>query len=328
MKIHFTYQMKRSLPTPFLVLFLISGCSEPSAKQANRTTIPSHMSDYRFVIELPTESGDTLNFVTDTGGGIYPILFESAFDQHGYPYTQMDIQGNTMKAVDWDSVRLEQPFAEMPMFDDQLIVLPMPGFMPKSDGFLGGSFFVKGGVWEFDYISKTISILDTIDWSKRSTNQLPMKISQDAEGNVTGIHPALDIIIEKDTLEVLFDTGGTFLPSEEGRKYFEPEDLKNYSGSYLSSAKIKELHEQHPEWRFVENGSIFNDGSDMIEVPEVQIGNVISENVWFIERPKTNFMKINGKHMDGALGGNGMKDFRVIADYRNLVFEFEREGLK
>ena len=42
-----------------------------------------------------------------------------------------------------------------------------------------------------------------------------MKIEKNANAKVTGIHSALDIMIENDILEVLFDTGATFLPTKK-----------------------------------------------------------------------------------------------------------------
>lgn len=306
-----------------LIISIILSCTNAS-DEIDVNIIPNHMVDNRYILELPTKNNDTLNFFTDTGGG-FDILWKSSYERFKFPYKKTEVRGRNMQAVVWDSIELKSTYESKELFKEELIVFPAPKMMPPSDGFLGGSFFVKGSIWQFDYPNKTIGTIDSINWSKRSTNQIPMKMEKNANEKVTGIHSALDIMIKNDTLEVLFDTGATFLPTKKGREYIEPKGLESYAGSYLSSKKIKELHRQYPKWPFVEDGSRFGGGAAIIKVPQVKIGDQYAENVWFIERPGTNFVKINGEHLEGAIGGNVMKNFRVIADYRQQVFEFEKK---
>lgn len=318
---------KLNIMKTIYVLLAVLCCSliscDNQMKPLKVDILPSKMIDNRYILQLETQDQNTLNFFTDTGGG-FDIIWKSAFDKLELPAVETEIRGRKLQAVEWEALELKKTFKTFKMFNGELIVFPAPEMIPESDGFLGGSFFLKGAIWQFDYINKNIGTLDTVNWSKRRTNQIPMKIQKNANGDITGIHPALDVIIENDTLKMLFDTGATLLPTEKGREYLKPEGLETYSGSYLSTKKIEELHAQHPDWTFVEKASAFGGGANMIRVPKVKIGKYHAEMVWFVERPKSNFIRIDGENLDGAIGGNLMKDFKVIADYKANVFEFEK----
>lgn len=304
------------------VSFFLMSCSEQE-KTVEVTHIPSESINHRYVVQVATANNDTLNFFTDTGGGI-DIIWKSAHERLELPSKKTEVRGRQMMAVDWDSIGLKTNFGNPQLFNGDLIVFPAPKGMPASDGFLGGIFFVKGSVWEFDYLRETIGVVQEINWPERETNKLPMFIKQNEKGEVTGIHSALNVMIEDDTLKVLFDTGATFLLTEKGREVLDPKGLQSYSGSYLSAKMIEDLHANHPDWEFIEEGSGYGGGANMIKVPKVRIGNYFAENVWFAARPKTNFVKIDDDHLDGALGGNAFKDFIIIADYTNTTFEFEK----
>jgi|GEM_PF-4053600 len=303
-----------------LTIVLI-GCGKKS-DDLKVNILASEMLNNRYFLKFPTESKDTLKMFTDTGGG-FDILWKSTFDSLNPPFALTEMRGRTLRRVQWESLRLIDFENSSELVKDDLIVYPAPKIMPDSDGFLGGSFFVNGKIWQFNYVDQTIGTIDTIRWDQRETNQLKMNIQKNDKNEITGIHPALKIVIGNDTLKVLFDTGATMLPSQKGRNALTPKNLPSYAGSYLSSKKIKELHKNHPDWTFIENGSKYAGGADMINIPEIKIGQIKAQNVWFVERPKSNFIKINGKHLDGAIGGNAMKNFKVIADYDTQVFEFE-----
>ena len=67
-------------------------------------------------------------------------------------------------------------------------------------------------------------------------------------------------------------------------------------------------------------------GMRMIEVPEVSIAGFRVGPVWFTERPDPNFHQYMSQWMDrrvdGALGGNALRFFRVTVDYPVAVAHF------
>ena len=76
----------------------------------------------------------------------------------------------------------------------------------------------------------------------------------------------------------------------------------------------------HPDWRVVEGGDRIGDKAlRLIEVPAVTIAGHTVGPVWFAERPPGAFQKYMASMMDrptwGAIGGSGLKYFRMVIDY-------------
>ena len=64
----------------------------------------------------------------------------------------------------------------------------------------------------------------------------------------------------------------------------------------------------------------------MIEVPEVVIAGHKVGPVWFTYRPNPNFHEymssFTDKQVEGALGGNALRHFRITVDYPNAKAYF------
>jgi hypothetical protein len=76
---------------------------------------------------------------------------------------------------------------------------------------------------------------------------------------------------------------------------------------------------RHPEWLVIEEVDARVEGMRMIEVPGVQVAGVEVGPVRFTERPDANFhefmSQFTDRRVDGALGGNVFRFFRVVLDY-------------
>ncbi|AOH35153.1 hypothetical protein BGP89_01255 [Luteimonas sp. JM171] len=81
----------------------------------------------------------------------------------------------------------------------------------------------------------------------------------------------------------------------------------------------------HPEWRVIQ-GAQAGTGSDMIEVPEVEIAGFTVGPVWFTHRPDAAFHDMMSSMMDqrveGAIGGNAFRHFVMTVDYPRAVAYF------
>lgn len=68
----------------------------------------------------------------------------------------------------------------------------------------------------------------------------------------------------------------------------------------------------------------------MIEVPTVSVAGHSIGPVWFTRRADKNFHEFMSQWMDrkvdGAIGGNALRYFRITIDYPNAVALFERPG--
>lgn len=58
----------------------------------------------------------------------------------------------------------------------------------------------------------------------------------------------------------------------------------------------------------------------MIQVPSLQVGGLDTGPVWFTQRVDRNFVGYMSQWMDktvvGALGGNALRNFRILLDYQ------------
>ena len=65
----------------------------------------------------------------------------------------------------------------------------------------------------------------------------------------------------------------------------------------------------------------------MIEVPKIEVAGFEVGPVWFSARPDRAYEWMSGmmeKSIVGALGGSGLRYFRITIDYPNAVAVFER----
>ena len=66
----------------------------------------------------------------------------------------------------------------------------------------------------------------------------------------------------------------------------------------------------------------------MIRVPSVKVGGWEVGPVWFTRRADKNFHEFMSRFMDqtieGALGGNALRSFRLTVDYPGAVAYFEK----
>jgi hypothetical protein len=75
-------------------------------------------------------------------------------------------------------------------------------------------------------------------------------------------------------------------------------------------------HHRHPHWRFVADGGQ-SDGTDLIRVPQVQLGAGTLSNVWFSTRPHDDVFE--GDAVAGKLGGTAFVGKMFILDYPKRI---------
>lgn len=317
----------------FVLIFLmlsLTGCRLPDS-DTNKTTLPADFSHHRIFLAPVTESGDTLKFYTDTGGGAN-MIYESTVRRFG-------LQAEWIRAGD-DSILV----APMPEFQASVSVPPPPDLGPFGDhlrvysgerqglgrdGFLGRLWFANR-VWEFDYPKGSLSYITAADWEPEPGGvTVPLGFQVDTEGKPTTYFPRITVSVAGDTLDMLFDTGATAFPGNDAAEMLGVNDGSVIATSFIIERIYKQWRNKHPDWRVIEKGDIHT-GMPMIEVPAVRIGSTEVGPVWFTVRADRNFTEVMSQWMDrqvvGALGGSGLYPFRVVVDYpgRRAVFYRER----
>lgn len=276
----------------------------------------------RIFLKLTINDSETLNLFTDTGGG--RLLHKNAVDSLGIKVTATEENGTTFETANID-IYLEKN--SLPKLNKALFVVPADKLFGKeSNGMLGADWF-REKIWTFDYQNEKLYLNDKIEWSKiNEKNLVQLGFQTDSLGHKTSNFPRMPIVIEKDTIQTLFDTGATAFLDSIGKQNFEINS--NIGTSFIISSIFKKWQTEHPEWKVLINADI-GTGANMIEVPEVIIANHKVGPVWFTERADQNFTEYMSQWMDekieGAIGGSAFKYFsNITIDYNADKIYFEQ----
>ncbi len=321
----------------------------PSVKHVgiNSMVLPAKFVDgERFYIKLPIAGNDTIMAFGDTGGGI-SFLSPQAKDKEGiaanlkrgifkgmmpvrYVLFQ-DIVNDTNYPIPNPNgkfiirnpfSRVTSPFLMVPPMDDELKM--MLEVQPEMDAFLGQTFFMDHA-WTIDYPNEKIMVNTPLHDSMlhhANVQKLGFK-KNDKQQKLNG-HPSMTIVVEGDSIDVLFDTGATFIPTDEGKKILHTEN-KTLGGSFIAASICNAWRNKHPEWKYLKGVDL---SGDMIEVPVVKINGHEVGPVLFTIRPdevwSEGMIATMDKVVQGAIGGSALKYFKVTIDYNSELIQFER----
>lgn len=283
----------------------------------------------RFAMTPVTAAGDTLILYTDTGGGLN-MLWQRTVSRLALSTEQQIIGKDTANIVTLPalsagaSIPLPQP---IPPFRDKFFVAPegQQGF--ARDGFLGRTWFADR-VWVFDYPARTLSIMTSGGVEPgRSPHIVTLGFQADSAGQRTSHFPRIRVEIDGDTLDLLFDTGATIALSDAAHAQVADGAPPERGGSFITQEVFERWRSRHPDWLVIE-GADRTINMPIIRVPRISIAGYEVGPVWFAMRPDRNFHQFMSQWMDrridGALGGSGLRYFRVTVDYPRALALFER----
>ncbi|MEO7446228.1 MAG: hypothetical protein ABIT96_05070, partial [Ferruginibacter sp.] len=287
--------------------------------------LPSLLKEGRFFLKIPTLTRDTLLGFCDTGGG-YTAIYYSTIQKINLQskISQVIIKGgktNFIYAKDLiDSNIIPYPaignyyksaikdaFFEIPDTTEQMDLFTT--YVPH-DVFLGQFFFIKNS-WTFDYLSGKLFYNTPLNYNTPGENIQSLGFKKDRQGNKRFGHASMQVVVDGEIINVLFDTGATLLLGENSEPVFG--DKKATGGSFIAKSIFDTWHKQHPDWRVIEKAEIT--GADLIEVPLVRVGNLSAGPVWFAKRPDEVWSKgmigTMDKVVKGAIGGSFLQYFKV-----------------
>jgi hypothetical protein len=317
-------------------LFFLDGFAPHSP---GKIELPARMIDGRFYIKIPTANGDTLLGFCDTGGGynaVYPTAISRLHLEAKVLETSIDsekIRYIPAKDVIADpnipSPQLRasfRPYIKVPFFQ-----VPAPSeesefikaYIPH-DAFLG-QFFFMGHSWTFDYEKGRIYVNTPLSRNPANKNIQRLGFKKDKAGHKLFGHPSMQVEIDGEPIDVLFDTGASILLSNKTQTELLSSS-KSIAGSFIAKSVFDQWHLRHPDWRFIEQGEVTR--ADMIQVPEVKIGNTTAGPVWFARRPDEAWSKgmigTMDKVVKGAVGGSLFQYYKVTIDYNSELVRFEK----
>lgn len=300
----------------------------------------------RFYFKLPLANNDTILAFGDTGGGIsflspkvigkgdinsnlkrgiakamMPlryILFQDLVKDKNYPAPSFQpnfIIRNPFKAV-------TSPVMMIPTMNNDIKL--MLDVQPEMEAFLGQSFFM-GHSWTIDYPNEIIMVNTPIkDSSVHDAYVQKLGFKKNTKQVKIYGHPSMKVVIEGDTIDVLFDTGATIVLSEEGKRMLKT-TKKTLGGSFIAASLYNKWRKEHPEWKYYSKADL---AGDMIEVPTVTIsGHKIGPVLFAVRKDEvwsSGMIASMDKVVKGAIGGSALKYFKVTIDYNAELVRFEK----
>lgn len=297
-----------------IVLYLISILGISSVIQPSEVNkLPAVFENDLISLTIPL-SADTLLIYTDTGGKNF--LYKSGINKLNTKRSRKKL---------WEKSNIENLFTEkeipIPYLKEIYFINDQSS---NFDGMLGREWFANK-VWEFDYVNKTLKHHKFPEKNKKNINQT-VRLYFKSDSLDKHIHhlPRIQIIVKSDTLSFLFDTGAQAHLSLEAQNKLNKNKL--VGTSFINASTFEKWRSTYPEWSIIEDGNLsFDKKSDIIIVPEIQIGEKTVGPVEFVKRADSNFKVMSNIFMDkeivGALGGN------ALSRLDNFIVNYKTEEL-
>jgi hypothetical protein len=290
-----------------------------------QTQIPTRYIANRFFAAPVTPQGDTLLLLIDTGGGgvwmVKPVLERLGFDPKFIGMAN-------------DSVFSGGPFPRFAIGASLPVPLGLPseviGYGNDSlrdaidaDGVLGHTWLAQR-VWVFDYPARRVSYYADGRAPARApgAHSIPMTLKSPPRRN----DPRIQVEIDGDTVDVLLDSGGTSMFSDDAVAVMGG-GPRTRAASFAAARLWNTWHTRHPSWRVVRNAELSTHAS-AIEVPAVRIAGFDVGPVWFVQRSDAAYDDMMSSMTDrpilAAIGGAALKHFRITMDYPAQRATFER----
>lgn len=290
-----------------------------AAAQAGAQDLPARFEHDRVWL-VPRLEGRELRIYTDTGGGPNAIsrpLVESL--GLATETVQVDGQPKTLTAFPSFDAGYGIPAAPAYFMRGRLAVADLASHLGEArDGFLGGRWFADG-IWDFDYPRQRLAKLERHAPAKNAV-AVPLGFQVNAEGERSTHFPSIAVEVDGEVLDMLFDTGATATLTDTSGPAFDLPAGTHIGTSFIEKEKFERWKQRHPDWRVLEQADAKGGQQRrMIEVPEIVVAGFRAGPVWFAEQPPGAFQRYMAQWMDrpawGAIGGSGLKYFRVVVDY-------------
>jgi hypothetical protein len=305
----------------------------PAAAAKPPVPMPVIYDEDRFFVQpITAADGRRITFYTDSGGGLF--IYRDAAER-------LDL--TIMDAAD----KGKEPFyvASLPTFrPDASIPLPewRQGRFPvlvrdakvhefsskmREDGMLGQEWFAEH-VWTFDYPGKRLLLRDPRDVPNvPEEHRAALGFKKDEKGGRAVDFPRIRAEIDGKVFDLLLDTGATVNLSESAVASLKDGPARVRATSFIVASTFDEWTRRHPDWRVLPGADDLLKES-MIEVPSVKVAGFEVGPIWFTRRADKNFHEFMSQFTDrtieGALGGNALRSFRMTVDYPKAVAYFER----
>jgi hypothetical protein len=318
--------------TTFIVVpFVLAACSASSSRNRGKDTpgvrptsngeiMPTLYDNDRFFATPVTTAGDTVTLLLDTGDS--GRLFEEGALRLGLRIDSVMLSRGPRRVVPLPEFKpgraIPSPVDAPPFGTRTILTRPTDKFdtlmARRTMGQMGYQWFAER-VWTFDYPGRRL-ILETGSRVTHRAGARPLAFDfrTDSLGRPINSVPRLPVVVDGDTLLLIFDTGATVWLTDAALTQLADGGPSERAWSLVRQSYVRNWRSRHPDWRFLEAPNRIN-SADMIEVPQVHIAGFTVGPVWFgtLSDPRTPSPR--NLRLDGTLGGSALKYFFVTLDY-------------
>ena len=199
-----------------------------------------------------------------------------------------------------------------------------------ADGQLGFDWFADR-IWTLDYPGHQLTLHDVAPRAHDGDHETPLGFPVDSTGHRLGHVPRIAIVIDGDSLNMLFDTGATIWLAAGTRiggvDATSPEQPVSIAWQWL----FERWRQRHPDWPVVNDGDVVSH-APLIRVPNARIAGFDTGPVWFREfvgpkvpPPSRNpTMPLVRSPFVGTVGGNILQNFVITLDYPKATARFRK----
>ncbi len=314
-----------------LAMALVSAEATPQAGQ----NLPSQFTADLVYLKPELVGGKSVLFYTDTGGGYY--LSGDAVRTQTIDVASGAIDLQREMGTDATVARLMQKEGRGIPEGLRLggwfpVVLgtahhDLPG-QRAFDGVLGAPWFA-GRVWTWDFKRSQFRIESSAWKPSAGVRKVGLGFRQSPDGKREMDYPRIDVRVDGQQLPMLLDTGANTVLSPEALNALNDGGSAQRSTSMIVDSVFQTWRKAHPDWKVIEQAQS-GTGDAMIEVPDVEIAGWRVGPVWFTHRADHDFHDYMSTYTDirveGAIGNNVYREFRMTLDYPNAAAYFSCTG--
>ena len=309
-------------------IFCLPAWAQRSGKSI---ALPVSYEEHRFYVQPVTTDGVILKLYTDTGGGLF--IYREAAERLRLPIVNIGGEGqNAFNVTSLPAFRAGSSIPP-PLSREGRIPVYSPSANEREssafihDGMLGQEWF-GGRIWTFDYPGRRLLLRADGEVPKqKARHRVTLGFKTEGDERRVLNFPRIQVVIDGETIDLLFDTGARTLLADAAIAELKDRGAAERATSFITSSTFEKWRKRHPDWRVIERAEKTT-GEAMIEVPSITVAGYRIGPVWFTRRADKNFHEFMSKFMDrrveGALGGNALRHFRVTVDYPNAIAIFEK----
>ena len=295
--------------------------------------LPAHFENDRLYGTPVLPRGDTAVIFLDTGGGT--LVWEPYVKWMGLTIDSIvGARGAKIPVTEFPAFRNDRTLpsiAAKSVYGNHLVVRSADptGFVAwiaRSTQAQFGATWFGDRIWTFDYPGNRLLLHDASPPSSvPPEHQVPVRFRTDSGGARIDHSPQIDVMVDGDTLAMIFDTGATIWLTAAARSQLHDGRPSERATSHVQSWWFARWKQRHPDWPVIEAADQLTRAT-LIRVPSVRIAGYDVGPVWFSVLGGPAEAPPGAGRFGGTIGGNVLREFSVMLDYRRGIAEFTRPG--